>query len=65
MTDAQALSEARRRWGNDAHVDRLRDAARELTYRVGVRRKSIFDVRGDSKLSFDEAFRDAERRTRL
>lgn len=63
MTEAQALREARTRWGGEAHVQEERDRSGEVWYQVGVRDRSRFDVLGDSRLSWEDAFRDADRRT--
>lgn len=63
MTEAQALREARTRWGGEAHVEQERDRSGDTWYRVGVRERTQFKVLGDSRLSWEDAFIDAGRRT--
>lgn len=66
MTDAQALKEARKRFGKDAHIERAKKPAiddktgRTLlgTHRVGYLNTVIvpfFSIQGDG-MSWDEAF---------
>ncbi|MFN7130815.1 MAG: hypothetical protein ACK4N5_01955 [Myxococcales bacterium] len=65
MTEAQALRVARTRWGGDGHVETETDRRTgEIWYRVGVRQRSQFEVHGDSRDSWEDAFRDADRRSR-
>jgi hypothetical protein len=63
MTDAEALIEARRRWGEDAkvrHDSRPRQSPNRA-YAVGYRHKSVFFICGDGD-SWEDAFRVADRR---
>jgi hypothetical protein len=60
MTDDQALQEAQRRWGQNAHV-RYDAGSAPDSFKVGVRHGAIFHVKGVGE-SWEEAFRDANRR---
>jgi hypothetical protein len=63
MTDAEALIEARRRWGGDAKVrnDTKRGSWGAHPYAVGVREKGAFLIYGEGD-SWEGAFQDADRR---
>jgi len=58
MTKAQALAEARRRWGPFAIVFRLPNG----THRVRAERGAVFYKEAGEGISYDAAFADADRR---
>jgi hypothetical protein len=60
MTDNEALQEAKRRWGQNGHVRHDPDGTPD-SFKVGVRYVAVFHVKGVGK-SWDEAFKDADRR---
>jgi hypothetical protein len=66
MSDAEALQEARRRWGDEAYV-RHRTSNPLLpsrpAYAVGRQDGNLFDVRGQGD-SWEEAFADADTKGR-
>jgi hypothetical protein len=62
MTDDEALTEARRRWGATARVHcRGPVGSKQRVHAVGVRKDALFLVRGVAD-SWEEAFQDADRR---
>jgi hypothetical protein len=60
MTDEEALTEARRRWGDTAKVRRRPDLARLglQPYTVGVQEGELFIIHGQGT-SWEEAFHEA------
>jgi hypothetical protein len=62
MTDDEALTEARRRWGATARVHCRGPAGSERkVHAVGVRKDTLFVLCGVAD-SWEEAFQDADRR---
>jgi hypothetical protein len=59
MTDAEALTEARRRWGHAARIrSRGPQGAGPTLFAVGVRKEALFAVYGTGA-SWEEAFHEA------
>jgi hypothetical protein len=66
MTDEEALTEARRRWGDAVRVRHDSGQGRWVArpYAVSVQKDALFTVYGEGN-SWEEAFQDAGRRPSL
>ena len=61
MTDAEALDEARRRWGEDGYVRHQKGDVERFT--VGITEGVLFWAKGEGQ-SWEEAFRSADTPTK-